>query len=612
MHLVTRITDSSILFLPLALFSAFLISACTYMPEDISLTEIEYDFSDIQVNFDDSSDTLRVSGNIQLQFNMDFSGREIQSSTVFLNNEELPNAITYGSNGYSIRLNTTDYEDGYFNLALSFIVKSGSGSLADQLETEFLTVDLTKVLFIDNSPVSPLQILNQNIVNGELQVTWNKYNGFGFQGYSIGCLHIANANDTIGAICNYAGGKTNIRLELKAKQQSATTHYSYSDDLNGSATLDNDHLKISWDPTPYYKNFLFYEVSTSDLTQNHSFNSQTFREINQTNFQLERRGFPSGFSVSAKVNGNYFIERARLGDLPLVYTYGSQVLKLTKLKDNKVAMLISSGMNSTLLYVFNRATGDIIKYYDHPADVSSDGSKIYIIDGSVIKTIETKNLNEIASFNLNSFNKVFNVTQMRVSNDKVYIQNIKSDSQHEVLVFNISNNQIQKTLTNINFLLNYAISRDGKYFYSNNFYDSRHNNNPSSTVFDIENEVFLGTQSNGFSLSQSNFIEGSNRLLKFDELNLYSTNIDGLNRTDLNIPKNNFERFTSLGGDKIAAFNEYVDADIFIFDPKDGSNYSQIAKVRYPSSSNQGYFYSANSSYLIAMRSGVLYLRDIE
>lgn len=608
-----KLAPSINLFLRTILCVVFIsLSSCEYELDKIKLTEIDYDISDITLNFEGSQDTIIVYSVTKLAFDLDLGAREIVSYDAFINSDILPNAIKLTSNGNYLELDTKQYSDGYHTVSMLFIVESGSGSYADQLNSEFLTIQLSQVIFINNIPVSPLQVVEQKIVDGALQISWNKYRGYGFEAYTIDNCDgfITDVNDTTISICNYYGGKLNLRLGLRARGQFPTSFFIYEDDLDVNISESEEQIIIQWQPSPYFSNFQYYEISVSDLTRNLSWNTQTIRDINQTRVALDRPGFPSSYSVYGTAFGKEFFQISQIGDIALDVGAHLGIIKIKILENSDFLVLKKTYDGKRMSLVkFDGSTGEKLNEIEGVVDVSNDGSEIITYSNGVISKISPETFQVTNAYPTNQLNEFgVNLDFILIkSPQRVLVRVIESSGIRVLKEFDLVENRFINSYGQSFELLGSSISDDGRYLFS-----LRNITNPATFIYDLELDTPINDEDNGSRTKDAYFLPKSNRLLKFDEPLLYSINMDGNDRIDLGINKSDFDIFYSLDGVNMIAYKDQQNSFIHSFNANNGSNLSQVAKLRYASIGSQKYLYSISGDRLLALLNDNIYLRKLE
>ena len=579
--------------------------ACTFETDDIILTEIVRDTSSLQVGFTANQDTIQVFGEAQIQFDYDFEGRELISYIAFLDGEELENAINFSSNGRFVQFDTRPYEDGYYRLNLSFLVRTNSGSLADQAGAEFYTVELSQIIFIDNIPVTPLEIIGTQIVNGALQVKWNKYNGFGFDSYHItGAGLLTDVSDTTAIIRNYAGGKIDIRLSISAKSQFIESITTYTDNLNVNIEETDTEFNITWDPTPYYSDFLYYEYRTIDNTSSSSFVDEQIRNISETSRRLDKRGFPTSYTVSGRILNSFFLEEQTLGDKSYdIAGQGTFLKKAVEINDDVfVAKFQNSSVFSSVIY-FDAKTGRETAIVDGVADVSNDGKDIFHFTNGSINKMSNTEFQVLESYPINQNSELgINIRNlMAIGNNRLLIEAVYADNSASLFVMDFNTKTLSRSNTSGLSFFDGFVSDDGKYLYSSNGVPSI-----GISVFDLEENRFADPERNGSRFSDSYFIASNNRILRFDEPNLYTTDLDGNNRLNLNISSNAHSVYRSIDGGNVIAYDEAQGSDVIIFSTSRSFVPNTIAQYQ------NTIIYNVIDDFLIGFSNNRMFLRKLE
>ena len=156
--------------------------SCEFSPSGYDFKEIDNTFpQNLEIELSDEGDEIYVWGKIDLTFNIDLKGREIETSFLSINDDRL---VELGKNN-SYELNSTVYPDGNYILGLDIVASSGTGSLAAAFETEFLLIQRQWLIIINNSPPDQVKIASIKPDQGTLEIDWLKCSDFNFQEYNI-------------------------------------------------------------------------------------------------------------------------------------------------------------------------------------------------------------------------------------------------------------------------------------------------------------------------------------------------------------------------------------------------------------------------------------------
>ncbi len=538
------------------------LTACTYSNDEIIVSEIENDLSNIRLAFQDTGDTIRVFGNTQLGFELDFDNRDVKDYNAYLDDGLIDNAIRLTPSRNFISFNTNEYADGAYTLRLVFEIESGSTSLASKQGTEFITIEFTQEIFIDNTPVTGLQVVSSQIKDGALEIAWNKYRGFGFVSYVVdGNPPKTNANDTTLLLSNYAGGQTEVSLQIVAKGQSIVSSWNYSDNLNVNIIEAENQIQLSWDRTPYTSNFIDYEINLTDQAlRTTSVETITNMDQTSTSLSIDRTLFPSTYELSGNISGNHWIDERVIGDLSFDFPRSGKIKKLVRTSDSEILVLIQNTAIDFDLLKYETNTGALLaEIQGGLIDVSNNGEAIIRYKDGIFSKISPDTFVPIESLP-SPFSNLIQIILYRGDN-KWFVQDRLPAAWATYYTYDF---ELQKITTiyevqeidfDLPFSFNAAkISDDGRYLY--------HYQNLQSArliVFD------LNVDRSVTYIEDAHFIPNTNRLLRFDEAELYTTDIDGSNRVNLGISRSDSDHIKSVNGDNFLLNKEQAGSMLYKF-----------------------------------------------
>ena len=143
----------------------------------------------INLNFD--SDTLYIPINYNTTVEYSSTDPLVRYASFFLNGNQL--AISGATGFFYIQYDNSKYQINVpYILKVSFFRSTGSGSLADKLESEgFLYSREIVVYFVNEDTMLPkiTSVINEK---GRLKITWERYSGFGFKNYYVRLPEVVN------------------------------------------------------------------------------------------------------------------------------------------------------------------------------------------------------------------------------------------------------------------------------------------------------------------------------------------------------------------------------------------------------------------------------------
>tara|TARA_R110000868_G_scaffold37111_9_gene131508 strand:+ start:42943 stop:44658 length:1716 start_codon:yes stop_codon:yes gene_type:complete len=209
--------------------------------------------------------------------------------------------------------NPTEYPNGIHKLEIVAIVKSESGSLSDNLNSENFLFVGTWYLSVDNTPPDAIEI--NDIIESEdgLTISWEPYHKANFLNYQIN-LHrqespneiynpflIKDKDQTSITFTDYIGQRLQISVSVNTNYGVA---YSSKKLVNSYAidplTLDNNDegFTVSWNKNKFPNNFGSYTLNTSSYpNSNYSLQLFTSPQIIDTSFTYENSIFTEKLSL---------------------------------------------------------------------------------------------------------------------------------------------------------------------------------------------------------------------------------------------------------------------------------------------------------------------------
>lgn len=121
----------------------------------------------------DTGDTLGLWGTSSITLSTD---REVRSIEIYVNDKW----FCFGPS-----INTNNLTDGYYDFRFVFHLSSGTGSLADQLDQDEITVEKTKTVHIDNAPPDNITIDSLVWRDNKIKIQWNANPDKNFSYYSL-------------------------------------------------------------------------------------------------------------------------------------------------------------------------------------------------------------------------------------------------------------------------------------------------------------------------------------------------------------------------------------------------------------------------------------------
>jgi hypothetical protein len=257
----------------LVLLLAVLISGCDYKLEKTVVTNIQ------QPPLDEFSINLNSypSGSIELKqlttftYSVNIGDRPVSQVGIKVDGSMLGVTIL---NNNSFSVDPAVLSTGSHTLEIGIVAQSGTGSLADLAGAEFITVLLERILVVDHTiPTDPddpnsVKITSIENVNGTLKITWNPYDNFNFQSYTINRVDyddeldpshatqyvtVATITDATGTSVNdqyFLYGRSVYTITLTADGKTFTSppveyEYDFKQAITGELDIKGN-LKLKW------------------------------------------------------------------------------------------------------------------------------------------------------------------------------------------------------------------------------------------------------------------------------------------------------------------------------------------------------------------------------
>jgi hypothetical protein len=259
------------------LYCLFLLTACTYEPEEIFFKEIlKPDHEAIlSLNDYDDADTIILFGPADFSFRAGIVPGIIQSVEVRLNNTML---VAPGSHTNMFSIRDDNLKTGIYALEITFISSNGSGSLADVAGGELIKVSRTWIVTIDVDPPPPT-VLSLVIENGFLKLKWNSYTKQNFVKYTVTAnayyepqrtINITDPNENFLIDSGYVGGR-GVSYSVATYAFGFSSSYIVREDLLPEITVEYDATDstaiISWHKSDFPGALKNYEIVENNISR---------------------------------------------------------------------------------------------------------------------------------------------------------------------------------------------------------------------------------------------------------------------------------------------------------------------------------------------------------
>jgi len=301
------------------LTAILLISSCEALQYELTeenFADIKNDIPDQNITITSFTDSLFIFGESTIKINIDLKGKEFERLNVFIDSEQYTGVV----NQSSFAINTTKFSNGHHTLTLELLSHSGTNSLADRFEGEFIVFRKDYPLFIDNTiHAKTFGINNIDISNGLLRLQFDQYNNFNFQEYQVYKITVEN-NFIVEKLVktikqsptnywfdpDYIGGEVAYRVNLAAADKTLkgeTRVYNLPAPKISKLVISDDNLAhIIWYKSPLFNSFSNYEIErvVGDTLNYTPETIQTISSVHDTLFINNDFGF--GANIFYRIN----------------------------------------------------------------------------------------------------------------------------------------------------------------------------------------------------------------------------------------------------------------------------------------------------------------------
>ncbi len=136
---------------------------------------------DLTLNLNDTRDTIRVWGSLQLVYEATNIGYPVLATRLLIDGQVIQET---GGAGGAVMVDTRQFSTGSHSIQLQALVRSGSGSVADAVGIEVIPAQRQWTLVVDNRVPVAVAPTVQVTAAGAV-VSWPAYRTFAFQGYDL-------------------------------------------------------------------------------------------------------------------------------------------------------------------------------------------------------------------------------------------------------------------------------------------------------------------------------------------------------------------------------------------------------------------------------------------
>ncbi len=238
--------------IPFVIFALVYIHACIYEPTDVYDIPVETeitspDITNVELNF--NADTIWVYGNqnIQYYFKSSNNKQSILATKLYIDGI-ICDYVTTNNGEFDIKESALN--EGVHTLEVILNTKTGSGSIADRLNSEVLSLSKKWVLVADYSEKK----VNYTVENGYLKVYWDKYKNLDIKRYIVN-----NSNKDENAFYTdsvYYGAEKTYTVKVEKNNGDIINWGSFFIKRNipqpELKVSDDNEYYLTWNKSPYY------------------------------------------------------------------------------------------------------------------------------------------------------------------------------------------------------------------------------------------------------------------------------------------------------------------------------------------------------------------------
>jgi hypothetical protein len=250
------------------------LSACEYEPEGVYEVNVEpvTEVPEITVDLNFLSDTIYVPVTSYTTLVYSTPDSKVRFALFKLNNTQL-SMIESTSGTFTFGFNSGQYQKGIpYELKIEIFRGSGSGSLADKLNSEgFLYSKSFTLYFLDDANMAP-QISSVMPKNGSLRIEWERFKGVGFRNYHVfnSVFYkidiISDPNRTFLYDNSYIGYNGDYYIVTETDNGSFTSRHAFFEEGLPEAVARKASdltIQISWEKSKFENNIVGYKIFES-------------------------------------------------------------------------------------------------------------------------------------------------------------------------------------------------------------------------------------------------------------------------------------------------------------------------------------------------------------
>jgi len=247
------------------IFALMLFASCIYEPfnkyeNPVNTNPTAPEITTIELNV--NSDTLWVYGNqvLKYHFNSSNEKQKILGLNIYIDGVICDSVMS--DNG-EFNILQSALSEGIHKMNILLYTKSGTGSLADQLNTEALLLNKEWVVIADYTKKN----VTHTIENGYLKLHWDKYKNPDLKSYKIQYSGSTRNNYFVDSL--YYGAKRTFNITVEKTNGDIINWGSLDIDENIAKPelkiSDNNTYYISWHKSPYHNSIKYrYELNNTE------------------------------------------------------------------------------------------------------------------------------------------------------------------------------------------------------------------------------------------------------------------------------------------------------------------------------------------------------------
>ena len=254
------------------LWLVLLLAGCQYEPDGEFFKEVDANkVAAPSIGLEDAYSTISLNEKTWFNYNVATSRKHLQTE-VFFDGEQL-SYNDYRSDG-SFRLDPLDYEEGEYTLTIRTVTGSGTGSLADKLDAEYIQSERTWNVIIERP--KPVDVKRVFIDSGSIRLEWEAYKPLKlekFLYYEVSydehyggvVARVENPDITSAYDKSFLFGSRNYQVVVVTEHHTArgnSFEYTLLSDIVLEVHELDDTLKVQWNQSVLHNNIDEYEVST--------------------------------------------------------------------------------------------------------------------------------------------------------------------------------------------------------------------------------------------------------------------------------------------------------------------------------------------------------------